>query len=421
MEKVRIVETDSVGQALVAAEDLYAEESLGLEVFREEALIIFSLPDHDDGALMKRAGQPPWIADPRSSIQRWVDYWWFKQQSAERQRDILDLYGEMDCTDAQRLRTFLQKNLVAESDLDIEEFTRLAMVLKFNAVETSSDQYGLFKVACRMTHSCRPNCVWFSSPQDVHFKIIRAIEPVKSGQMLTIDYYGKTWSPIHERRVLFLRSKNFVCTCERCSWDQGDDTRRFACEERSCPGVHFVHQRNREDGAEFNPCSQCNRCASEECQRIMLAYESECLKEVNEIEINLESGNSIEDISDRIIKLRAPHPGHGVSIRILDLQYKLHKAQKNWTLAAVAQQDKIKCQEAIMGPKFCDEDTGFAYEKLGDAYFHFDLEKSLEAHTEAVRRLVVTRGRTHFYSRCAIRKQTKVQKELGIVDSGARE
>ena len=102
----------------------------------------------------------------------------------------------MDGKDAKSVMDLVSPHF--DSVHEAERFTRLTMVNKFNSVtiqpsnpEGSSGErpyygHGLFEVACRMTHSCRPNCVWFSS-QDGRHKIVRLLIPVKAGDILTIS------------------------------------------------------------------------------------------------------------------------------------------------------------------------------------------------------------------------------------------
>ena len=105
---------------------------------------------------------------------------------------------------------FLGRMKVDKGVLDhIEEFVRFTMVIRFNSVELNppSDDgtgpgvdhgHGLFETACRMNHSCKPNCIWITS-QDGKAKEVRAIETIEEGEELTIlddvfrftDFNGK--------------------------------------------------------------------------------------------------------------------------------------------------------------------------------------------------------------------------------------
>ena len=105
----------------------------------------------------------------------------------------------------------------------IEEFTRFNMVIRFNSVELcppSADGsgpgddlgHGLFETACRINHSCKPNCVWLTTP-DGKAKEIRAIDTIEEGEELTLDYVGEILEPVAQRRQELLVTKGFKCDC----------------------------------------------------------------------------------------------------------------------------------------------------------------------------------------------------------------
>jgi len=112
------------------------------------------------------------------SERAWSDYVHFQKQPEPVQTKILALFADLECDDALRATAFVEPHLKSSTNI----FVQLLMVIKFNAVQvtpTNADGSGegqhlgrgLFEVACRMSHSCRPNCVWFSS-QDGKSKII---------------------------------------------------------------------------------------------------------------------------------------------------------------------------------------------------------------------------------------------------------
>jgi len=119
---------------------------------------------------------------------------------------------------------------------DVEEFVLITMIFIFNAVSVhpaAADGQGkgtdfgsgLFETACRMSHSCKPNCTWISS-QDGTKKLVRLILLVSKGEELTIAYIDSILLPTYARREILHASKNFVCRCQRCS-GSSDETRRF--------------------------------------------------------------------------------------------------------------------------------------------------------------------------------------------------
>jgi hypothetical protein len=88
------------------------------------------------------------------------------------------------------------------------------MVIRFNAAEIAVGHYsedappslgsGLFSMACRASHSCSPNCAWYSS--ETGARIGRTLMPVAEGEELTIDYCLENIEidimPVHERGKL---------------------------------------------------------------------------------------------------------------------------------------------------------------------------------------------------------------------------
>lgn len=72
---------------------------------------------------------------------------------------------------------------------------------------------GLFPTLSLLNHSCQPNMqMAFSAGNLVR---LRANQPVKKGERMTISYIDLYLPPL-KRRVKLLRSKYFLCTCPRC-------------------------------------------------------------------------------------------------------------------------------------------------------------------------------------------------------------
>jgi len=137
----------------------------------------------------------------------WSDCVHFQKQPEPAQAKMLALFADLECDDALRATAFIEPHLKSSTKI----FMQLLMVIEFNAVQitpANSDGsgegqnlgHGLFEVACRMSHSCRPNCVWFSS-QDGKSKIVRALEPISAGEMITIFHLDQRLleKPIFQR------------------------------------------------------------------------------------------------------------------------------------------------------------------------------------------------------------------------------
>mmetsp|Transcript_8801 Transcript_8801/g.15950 ORF Transcript_8801/g.15950 Transcript_8801/m.15950 type:complete len:484 (+) Transcript_8801:1385-2836(+) len=74
----------------------------------------------------------------------------------------------------------------------------------------------LFIYASKVAHSCIPNTAYTSKTQDgcLEYKLIR---PIPDGEMVTFSYLDKLFvTPTHIRREKLLKSKSFLCKCQRC-------------------------------------------------------------------------------------------------------------------------------------------------------------------------------------------------------------
>lgn len=90
---------------------------------------------------------------------------------------------------------------------------------------------GLFLSACRMEHSCLPNCSFTTFDSTLWMTAIRPIAP---GDALSIDYGNFFYRPTPERQASLLESYGFVCTCEACV-SLPDPTRAVRCLAGNCP------------------------------------------------------------------------------------------------------------------------------------------------------------------------------------------
>ena len=230
-----IVETETHGKAMIATQDINPGPH-GITILQEKALL--TVPPN--GSELDLSGEPPSILD-KFDPQIWTDWWKFKQQTCvEKQKCIMEtMYYEMDCDHAIWLLNFLseKQQLLHDGKLQdpfkcklildhVEEFVKYTMIIRFNSVNLHPPDisgngpgiyygHGIFVDACKMSHSCKPNCVWHSS-FDGQSKIVRAITPIKLGQELTIDYIGGEMEPVVYRRKELLDSKGFLCECIRC-------------------------------------------------------------------------------------------------------------------------------------------------------------------------------------------------------------
>jgi len=401
---VEIQATELYGNALIASQDIHPG-ICGKEVFREKALIVFP----PRGTAGDKSGPEPWTDDcALLQAQSWTDYWYFQQQSNDIQAKIMGLYVDMDEDLSRIMRTYIQKNTSMDPSM-IDTFLQLLLIKKFNVVNVQppaadgsgcGKRYGngLYHVACRLTHSCHPNCTWFSS-QDGTEKIVRVLRPILAGDILSIDYLGGQYKsqPIDVRRDKLQATKMFECHCERCGSDK-DDTRRFACHIEGCAGVHFaacsIGTSNR-----LLDCTICGTSPSDEFMETMLRKE----EEASTMQSSLEIQNS------------PLHPLHGLGVRHFERRQAHYHNMGDLQKATKCQEQKIACVEAIFGEDHRDESAGFDYETLGDDLRDcHDLEKAESAYQTAIHCFQIAYGDvSHPYYKCAIDKLLSLQAQLG--------
>lgn len=309
----------------------------------------------------------------------WTDWYTYLQQPEEIKQRILEMYSELDCKPATFLRDYLykkqqerfeQEEKGQDEDLDgeildhIEEFVKFAMVIRFNSVEMIPPRedgsgpgkdfgHGLFEKACKMSHSCKPNCVW-KSTQDGKAKEIRAISTVEEGEELTVDYVGDLLDPIPQRREELMMTKGFLCQCTRCSGKHGDDTRRFKCskyESTNCPGVHFLNQPLLESKPELFDCTHCGAQAPESYLRSAIIQETRLVTELNDVDKCADEGGLMK-VSDRIARLNPPHQLHCLAEKCYQLQAELYNTTGDHRKAAEAYAKQIMCRNAILGESY---------------------------------------------------------------------
>jgi hypothetical protein len=425
---VQIRVSEDHGKTVVATTRLEPEPPFGLLVFTDEALLV--MPTR--GSERDESGAPPEILQP--GPQMWTDWWAFRQRPEEIQQRILSLYIDLDCPHAAAVRNYL-KQKVEESaeekrddDFDkgildhIEEFVQFTMVIRFNSVELNPPcedgsgpgadyGHGLFETACRMNHSCKPNCVWITS-QDGRAKEVRAIKTIEEGEELTIDYVGETLEPIPHRRKELLVTKGFTCQCDRCS-AKHDDTRRFLCvanKTNGCTGAHFVAQPDLYTEPKLLKCDKCGAGASRSYMDTMLTKEMELKEEIKALN-HQDFGD--DDSAERIAQLDPPHDLHSLAEKCYEMQGELYSGRGEYASAAEAYTKQLKCRTAILGDDYHSQSTAFCCERLGDALRRVNVKEAEEAYKRTVRHIQLMRGGiADPYSKCALTKLLDVQHRL---------
>ena len=96
---------------------------------------------------------------------------------------------------------------------------RVTMVFHFNSVSEPTNGGGaaVYSRSCRLTHSCTPNCFWYSDDQG--FRNVRSTRIIQSDEELSVDYLNETWllMSASKRREFLNDHYNFICCCALCS------------------------------------------------------------------------------------------------------------------------------------------------------------------------------------------------------------
>lgn len=230
---IEVVETLHHGVALFAAQDI----PKALIIIDEPYLTFIPKPFYGDDASKFQ------IYSGLSSTM-WAQYFNFLDQSAANKVLILNLYSPIDGLTAVKTKAaiisflsgFSPRNSIpggkTAAMLNADEMLKVTMVYHFNAASVKpSDVYpqggsSLFVLACRLSHSCCPNCAWSSSPAGN--RIVQSTLAISLGEELTIDYLNGTQllHPSWERRAFLCKHYEFTCDCAYCREQYAAETRQ---------------------------------------------------------------------------------------------------------------------------------------------------------------------------------------------------
>lgn len=353
------------------------------------------------------------------------------------------IYIHHSVAQANALKNYLHKykdgiNDTEEIDKDekqildhIGEFVQFTMVIRFNSVELQppardgngpgpSYGHGLFDQACKMNHSCKPNCVWFTT-QDGKSKEVRAISIIRKHEELTVDYNGNVLDATPQRRDDLFQAKGFLCECVRCAADH-DDTRRFKCitqqTNSQCTGYHFLCQPTYSKAPSLLDCNCCGRRPTEDYVHKVMKEEMKLVREINELD-SIADTDGIVSVKDRIKRLDPPHTYHSLAEKCYLLQGELYSALGEYKSSAEAFAKAIDCRIEILGTDYWSQATAFTCERLGDALKYVNIEEAEEAYRRTVRALELMRGGGHSdpYVKCAMKKLLTVQQSSVVISS----
>lgn len=113
---------------------------------------------------------------------------------------------------------------------------------------------GLYPIVSLMNHKCTPN-----SRRDVDSTFLNRVSATRSiceGEEIFTSYSQLLWST-PSRRIQLLMSKQFLCTCQRCSDPNENYTNISAirCLNKSCSGLVLLIE-----PTNFKSDAKCNQC-----------------------------------------------------------------------------------------------------------------------------------------------------------------
>ena len=157
--------------------------------FARGSLILRELP-------LLLVNEEAWRHDPRvvrdlrkvpGSLEAFAAYWAFRDAPESVRAQVLSLYSPTSGAREQAYRERLLSSGCRTGE-DVEETLKVFSVFNFNAVSVGRQNedgsagddelgMGLYLLACRMNHSCAPNCTWLSDNEGR--RVVRAITPLQ--------------------------------------------------------------------------------------------------------------------------------------------------------------------------------------------------------------------------------------------------
>ena len=122
----------------------------------------------------------------------------------------------------------------------------------------------------------------------------------------------------------------------------------------------------------------------------------------------------MQDVKNRIQRLRPPHPHHYLAIACAGYQGEMYCQLSDWRGMAKAYESSVAARDVINGSNYTSRNTAFDSEYVGDAYAHFDLVKAQEAYKRAVRILQISDGTSQPRWKQVVKKLVEIQRRLVI-------
>ena len=153
--------------------------------------------------------------------------------------------------------------LMSISHINSHSFAGVQLPLKerFSVLADSTEYSAFFAYGSKAAHSCAPNCN-YSSKNSNGSLVYYAIRPIKEGDIISFSYLNLFGNPTHRRRKALIATKDFFCTCTKCS--DPDLMNGFPCSkaavtakmQKKCPGIAFCCQTSDLSTSQWT-CSLC--------------------------------------------------------------------------------------------------------------------------------------------------------------------
>mmetsp|Transcript_14843 Transcript_14843/g.39776 ORF Transcript_14843/g.39776 Transcript_14843/m.39776 type:complete len:383 (-) Transcript_14843:105-1253(-) len=170
---------------------------------------------------------------------------------------------------------------------------KLALVCAFNAFDGGL----LFALACRISHSCAPNCCRVILPDGRI--LIRAVRAITPNEELTISYPRENHilEDSRTRARMLSDTHGFVCDCVRCV--EKDDMRAFQCDTPTCRkrgGQVWLAASNAPESFRCSPCSKCGERPTEDAVSRLVTKEEQLRQVAQLLDRNQEQITSVKPL-----------------------------------------------------------------------------------------------------------------------------
>ena len=350
---------------------------------------------------------------------------YFLTLSPSKRKEILSFYCPLESIWSKKLRNIISESSIIEES-NVEDFIKLATVLNFNSVAVNPQPLdgstdtpiclgsGLFPLCCRMSHSCNPNCYWYSAQNGN--RVVRCIRDIAFNEELTIDYLAEEeiLQPTIIRQGILFRLYEFTCQCELCTEEGGDRLRQFNCMTHpTCLGTHKVYQDYTIDALpKFLPCNLCHTIASSSHQSKMLKIEQSTAEKLKKVDEELNQGFGLINFTlDDLLSMTKYSSQHVSSYHIALLKGELYYSPNpyhNKLKSLLERREAIQLMAAIINRP--SRKLAFEYEKVGDLCVELQLfPEAVVNYQFSLRNLrIVLQDTEPFTLACAI----KLQKHL---------